>query len=114
VQHIAFASADIFASADRLLASGLDVLAVADNYYDDLEARFGLTPDFLEKLRSHRLLYDQDDAGEYLQLYTQPFADRFFFEVVERKDGYRGYGAANAPIRLAAQSRSIRHAVAWT
>jgi 4-hydroxyphenylpyruvate dioxygenase-like putative hemolysin len=34
---------------------------------------------------------------------------------VERKNGYRGYGAANAPIRLAAQSRSIkRHIAAGT
>jgi 4-hydroxyphenylpyruvate dioxygenase len=108
VQHIAFASADIFASAARLVASGLDVLAVPDNYYDDLEARFGLTPDVVERLKSDRLLYDQDDSGEYLQLYTEPFADRFFFEIVQRRNGYRGYGAANAPIHLAAQSRSIR------
>ena len=29
----------------------------------------------------------------------------FFFEVVQRKGGYQGYGARNAPIRLAAQLR---------
>jgi 4-hydroxyphenylpyruvate dioxygenase len=29
-----------------------------------------------------------------------------FFEVVQRRGGYDGYGAANAPIRLAAQRAS--------
>ena len=32
------------------------------------------------------------------------FEDRFFFEIVQRR-GYTGFGAANAPIRLAAQTR---------
>lgn len=107
VQHIAFASEDIFRSAKLLLESGFDLLSVPDNYYDDLEARFGLAPEHLDKLRTFRLLYDRDDAGDYLQFYTQPFADRFFFEIVQRQNGYQGYGAANAPIRLAAQSRSM-------
>jgi 4-hydroxyphenylpyruvate dioxygenase len=111
VQHIAFASADIFESAERLRASGVEALSVPDNYYDDLEARFSLAPETLDRLRASRLLYDQDEFGEYFQLYTRPFADRFFFEIVERRSGYRGYGATNAPIRLAAQARSARHAV---
>ena len=37
-------------------------------------------------------------------LAEQDVAKRFFFEVIERR-GYRAYGAANATIRLAAQSR---------
>jgi 4-hydroxyphenylpyruvate dioxygenase len=108
VQHIAFATSDIFAAAERLSASDVEVLAVPDNYYDDLEARFGLAPELVDDLRASRLLYDQDEAGEYFQLYTEPFADRFFFEIVQRKGDYRGYGATNAPIRLAAQSRAMK------
>jgi 4-hydroxyphenylpyruvate dioxygenase len=109
VQHIAFASPDIFASAEFLRRSGIELLSLPDNYYDDLEARFGLEAAFLNRLKASHLLYDRDDAGEYFQLYTPTFADRFFFEIVQRKGGYKGYGAANAPIRLAAQSRFARH-----
>jgi 4-hydroxyphenylpyruvate dioxygenase len=105
VQHVAFASADIFRSAAAIRAGGLATLAVPDNYYDDLEARFALPPETIDALRTNRVLYDRDERGEYFQLYTPPFAGRFFFEIVERRGGYRGYGAANAPIRLAAQSR---------
>jgi len=38
-------------------------------------------------------------------LYTQTFEERFFFEIVERRHGYSGFGASNAQIRLAAQTR---------
>ena len=54
------------------------------------------------------MLYDRDGNAEYLQAYTRTFENRFFFELVERR-GYRGFGAANAPIRLAAQTRLARH-----
>jgi 4-hydroxyphenylpyruvate dioxygenase len=106
VQHIAFSSTDIFRSEEFLRARGVALLPIPDNYYDDLEARLGLAPSFMERLRAANVLYDRDDSREYLQLYTAPFADRFFFEVVERRNGYTGFGAANASIRLAAQART--------
>ena len=58
----------------------------------------------LKLLKENNVLYDRDDSGEYLQLYTRSFKDLFFLEVVERR-GYKGFGAINAPIRLNAQSR---------
>ena len=53
---------------------------------------------------SNNILYDRDEAGEYLQAYTRSFEDLFFFEIVERR-AYKGFGAVNASIRLAAQAR---------
>jgi 4-hydroxyphenylpyruvate dioxygenase len=104
VQHIALASADIFASARRLRESGLATLPIPRNYYEDLAARFGLEETLLAQLAEFNILYDRDTDGEYFHLVSRAFAKRFFFEVVERR-GYRAYGAANAAIRLAAQSR---------
>ncbi len=104
VQHIALATSDILRSAARLMELGLETLPIPRNYYEDLEARFGLDSGLLERLAELNILYDRDTDGEYFQLYSRAFAKRFFFEFVERRD-YRGYGAANAQIRLAAQSR---------
>lgn len=109
VQHIAFATADIMATAERLKANGVRLLPIPVNYYDDLEAKFGLAPDLLDRLRAGNILYDRDESGEYFQVYTQTFEERFFFEIVERR-GYAGFGAANAPIRLAAQTHQARPA----
>src|SRR6266536_210617 len=108
VQHIAFATDDIFVAADRFLANGAKVLPIPENYYDDLEARAELEPGQIERLRANNSLYDREGDAEFLQFYTQNFEEKFFFEIVERR-GYRGFGAQNAPIRLAAQTRLARH-----
>jgi hypothetical protein len=75
-----------------------------ENYYDDLEARTDLPPAEIEKLRAADILYDRDGNTEFFQFYTASLEGGFFFEIVERR-GYAGYGAPNAPIRLAAQTR---------
>jgi 4-hydroxyphenylpyruvate dioxygenase len=108
IQHLAFASDDIFATAAALAANGFRPLAIPRNYYDDIEARFGLDPDLADRLRRENILYDRDGDGEYFQFYSRNFGDGFFFEVVERRGGYRGYGAANAPFRIAAQQRHLK------
>jgi 4-hydroxyphenylpyruvate dioxygenase len=104
VQHIALSTADIMASARKLRELGMQVLPIPHNYYEDLEARFGLDKALLEDLERFNILYDRDNEGEYFQLVGRAFVKRFFFEIVQRR-GYQGIGAANATIRLAAQSR---------
>jgi 4-hydroxyphenylpyruvate dioxygenase len=108
VQHVAFATDDIFATVDGMRAAGLALLPIPGNYHDDLEARFGLDAGLSGRLRAGGILYDEDEGGRYFQVYTGVVAERFFFEIVQR-DGYCGFGAPNAPIRLAAQARLSRH-----
>jgi 4-hydroxyphenylpyruvate dioxygenase len=107
VQHIAFATDDILKTVARLEANGVALLSIPENYYDDLEAKTDLPAERIEALKAHNILYDREGAAEFLQAYTRTFEDRFFFEIVERR-GYKGFGAANAPIRLAAQARLAR------
>jgi 4-hydroxyphenylpyruvate dioxygenase len=105
-QHIAFTTSDIFATARKLVAGGVALLPIPANYYDDLVARFGIAEYAIGEMRAHNILFDRDEAGnEYWQIYTRAFEKRFFFEVIERRGHYAGYGAANAPVRLGAQSR---------
>lgn len=103
VQHIALATDDIFAAADTAREAGLPFLEIGPNYYDDIEARFALEPELLERLRAANILYDRDEQGEYFQFYSRAVAKRVFFEVVQRRD-YDAFGAANAAIRLSAQA----------
>jgi 4-hydroxyphenylpyruvate dioxygenase len=107
VQHVAFRTGDIFATTGALKASGFTPLAISPNYYDDLDARFSLDPDFLASLRAGNILYDRDERGEFFQLYSPNYGEGFFFEIVERRNGYAGYGAPNALFRIAAQRRSL-------
>ena len=88
-----------------LVANGVELLPIPVNYYDDLEAKTDLSPSAIDELKALNILYERDGAAEYFQLYTHTFANRFFFELVERRGGYKGFGASNAQIRLAAQAR---------
>jgi 4-hydroxyphenylpyruvate dioxygenase len=108
VQHLALATEDIFATAATLHANGFEPLNISPNYYDDVEARFGLAPDLADRLRSGNILYDKDENGEFFQLYAPAFGEGFIIEMVERRGGYAGYGAPNAPFRIAAQKRLMR------
>ena len=85
VQHLAFGSRDIFRTADRLAELGFSALEISPNYYDDLEARLGLEPEFTTRLRSRNILFDRDEGGDYFQLYSQNYGEGFFFEIVERR-----------------------------
>ena len=107
VQHIAFACDDIFATVSAMHAAGAAFLKIPDNYYDDIDSRYQLDPALLKSMKQNAILYDRDDDGEFFQVYTHAFEERFFFEIVERR-GYKGFGAPNAGVRLAAQTREAR------
>ncbi|NBJ13837.1 bifunctional sugar phosphate isomerase/epimerase/4-hydroxyphenylpyruvate dioxygenase family protein [Microvirga arsenatis] len=110
VQHIALATGDILETAKRLKANGIDLLPIPENYYDDLEVRTDLAAEDVERLRASNILYDREGGAEYFQAYTKTLEGGFFFEIVERRS-YQGYGAVNAPIRLASQTRLAAEAV---
>jgi 4-hydroxyphenylpyruvate dioxygenase len=104
-QHIAFACEDIFATARILSDKGFAVLPIGANYYDDLDARYDLPANLLERLKAGHILFDQDEDGQFFQLYSRPFGDGLFIEIIQRTGRYDGYGAPNAPFRIAAQAR---------
>jgi 3-dehydroshikimate dehydratase len=107
VQHIAFTCDDIFATVADIRRRGAGFLDIPNNYYDDIEAKYDLAPETMASLRANRILYDREGDAEFFQVYTHIFDERFFFEIVERRN-YQGFGAANAAIRLAAQEREVR------
>ncbi|MEO5313713.1 TIM barrel protein [Pseudarthrobacter sp. CC12] len=105
-EHIAFAVEDLVATARAARERGLEFLQIPANYYEDLDARFDLEPGFLATLQELNLLFDRDADGEFLHFYTATVGS-VFFEMVERRGGYDGYGAPNAPVRHAVQYDSL-------
>jgi 4-hydroxyphenylpyruvate dioxygenase len=103
VQHVAFACSDVVAVARAMRERGVPPLEIPGNYYDDLAARTDLDAEAIATMRELGVLYDRDAHGELLHLHTPVLGGRVSFEVVERRGGYDGYGAANSPVRMAAQ-----------
>ena len=107
VHHIAFSCDDLFSEINRAKDAGVPLLDIPLNYYDDLAARFDFDDEFLSELAYYNVLYDRDaQGGELFHVYTEPFEGRFFFELLQRKNGYLGYGAANVAVRLAAMAKA--------
>ena len=105
-QHVALRVADMDAATAALAAHSLERMPVPANYYDDAAPKFGLSVQEAATLLEHNVLLDEEDGGRrFRQIYSRAFERTFFFEFVERRGGYDGYGAPNAPIRLAAQNR---------
>lgn len=101
-QHVAFATRDTLAVARAARERGLRPLPIPANYYDDLAARYDLDQALLAQMQELGVLYDRDEHGDFTHFYTETVGG-VFFEVVQRRGGYDGYGAAGAPVRLAAQ-----------
>lgn len=105
--HIALATDDVVAAARAFRAAGGRLLPVPANYHDDLAARYEFPDGELETYRELGILYDRDAGGAFRHCYTETVG-RVFFELVQRDPGYQGYGAVNAPVRLAAQHAGRR------
>lgn len=103
VQQIALSTEDLFAFVEGARARGVGFLEIPDNYYEDLSARYDLAPELIERMRDLGILYDRSRTGEFFHIYTRMFDQRFFFEILERRN-YDLFGASNTPVRLAAQA----------
>ena len=111
ITQLAFSCEDIVGQVRALQSRGVRLMAVPDNYYDDLDARFALDASFLAQLRECGLLYDRIGDGELLHAYTEIYETGFYVELLERRNGYDGYGAANTHVRLVAQYDGIGNAI---
>ncbi|MDC0093742.1 sugar phosphate isomerase/epimerase and 4-hydroxyphenylpyruvate domain-containing protein [Alphaproteobacteria bacterium] len=109
IQHIAMSTTNIIKLVKTLKKQGQKFLKISNNYYDDIEARFGLNFNFCKELENLNILYDEDEKGSFLQIYTHVFNNQFFFEFVERINNYKGYGANNALFRIAAQNNKAKN-----
>jgi len=106
VHHIGIGCSNIVETVSRLRAEGVEFVPISPNYYEDLLARYDLDPTLVAQMRDLGIVYDCSPDGEYLHVYGTSFADRFFFEIVQRVGAYDGYGALNAPARMASQAQA--------
>jgi 4-hydroxyphenylpyruvate dioxygenase len=105
VHHISFTCDDIFATVRRMRDNGVGFIPISPNYYLDLPTRFPLDDGFVARLQELGILYDRTEDGEYFHVFTKVFAERFFFEIVQRTERYDGYGTPNAPARMMSHMR---------
>ncbi|WP_027862973.1 sugar phosphate isomerase/epimerase and 4-hydroxyphenylpyruvate domain-containing protein [Marmoricola sp. URHB0036] len=103
VTQVALRCDDVATAVASLRSRGVPLMRVPDNYYADLDARFGLPTEVLDHLREHQLLYDRVGDAELLHAFTEDLGTGFHVELLERRGGYDGYGSPNTFVRLVSQ-----------
>ncbi len=99
IQHIALASADIYASVAALRQRGLRFMATPDSYFDAIDSRLPGHGEDIERLRRLRILIDGEALDKInedllLQIFTDTLIGPLFFEIIQRK-GNQGFGEGN-------------------
>jgi 4-hydroxyphenylpyruvate dioxygenase len=97
IQHVALGTDDIYATVERLRASGVPFQDTPDAYYDAVDARVSGHGEDLERLRRNRILIDgapTKGQGLLLQIFTKDAIGPIFFEIIQRK-GNEGFGEGN-------------------
>jgi 4-hydroxyphenylpyruvate dioxygenase len=97
IQHIALATADIYATVAALRARGVPFQTIPDTYYETVDARLPDHGEDLARLARERILIDgapTEGGGLLLQIFTQTVIGPIFFEIIQRK-GNEGFGEGN-------------------
>lgn len=96
VQHIAFSARDIVESIKNIKNKGIEFLDTNDDYYKNLDLSASYDDSFKEKLKHYKILYDKDEYGELLQIFSKTLHTKptWFIEIIERR-GARTFGRGN-------------------
>lgn len=98
IQHIALATADIYATVEALAGRGLAFMAPPPaTYYEMLEKRLPGHGEDVARLQRDGILIDgapTRDGGRLLQIFTDTVIGPIFFEIIQRK-GDEGFGEGN-------------------
>ncbi|HEY1605962.1 MAG TPA: 4-hydroxyphenylpyruvate dioxygenase [Allosphingosinicella sp.] len=97
IQHLAFATEDIFATVDALRANGIQFQDSPETYYDMIDERLPGHGHDVAAMRGRRILIDgspETGEGLLLQIFTENMIGPIFFEIIQRK-GNQGFGEGN-------------------
>jgi len=97
IQHLAFATDDIFATVDALRANGVKFQDSPETYYDMIDKRVPNHAHDVQAMRQRRILIDgspETGEGLLLQIFTENMVGPIFFEIIQRK-GNEGFGEGN-------------------
>ncbi len=97
IQHLAFATDDIFKTVDLLRANGVKFQDSPETYYDLIDKRIPNHAHDVQAMRTRRILIDgspETGEGLLLQIFTENMVGPIFFEIIQRK-GNEGFGEGN-------------------
>lgn len=96
IHHIAFSTNNIISTLENINGNIIKFLQPPLSYYLDLYKKEFRLPEELEILKHYGVLYDGENKGYLLQIFSKPIFERstIFLEFIERKNN-SGFGNRN-------------------
>jgi len=96
VQHLAFSTANILDSLDKLDGSVIETLDIIPEYYDTVYDRLPYIKEDKQRIKDHQVLIDgnKEDGTYLLQIFTKNLFGPIFIEIIQREKDL-GFGEGN-------------------
>lgn len=109
IHHLAFSTEDMVSTIKTIEANNVEFVSFPPAYYTLLRQNpemKGIDIDLLEK---HGILIDKEDDTFLYQKFIKPYGDRpfFFYEIVQRVNGYSGFALKNINVLKKAEEYDI-------
>lgn len=109
IHHLAFSTEDIISTIKTIDAHNVEFVNTPPAYYTLLRQNpemKGIDIDLLEK---HGILIDKEGEAFLYQKFIKPYGDRpfFFYEIVQRVNGYTGFALKNINVLKKAEEYDI-------
>lgn len=94
VQHLAFLTADLLDSVEKLQGTGIETLDISENYYNEVFERVPNVTEDRARIQRLQILVDGDEEGYLLQIFTKNLFGPIFIEMIQRKN-HHAFGEGN-------------------
>ena len=94
IQHIAFLTADMLKTMEKMEDTSIETLDIDEEYYDEVFQRVPNVTEDHERLKHYNLLIDGDSHGYLIQIFSKNLIGPIFFEFIQRKNNM-GFGEGN-------------------
>jgi 4-hydroxyphenylpyruvate dioxygenase len=109
IHHIAFSTDDIIGTIKELRSRSVDLVTFPAAYYDLLRSNKELEGVDIDSLQEQGILIDKEGDSYLLQKFLKPMGDRpyFFYEIIQRVNGYNGFALNNIAVLRKAEEIQI-------
>ncbi|WP_432328235.1 VOC family protein [Mucilaginibacter sp. P25] len=109
VHHLAFSTDNIMEAINQLTSNGVEFVKFPPSYYELLRTKKEFEEINIDELENGGILIDKEEDTYLLQKFIKPISDRpfFFYEIVQRVNGYNGFAINNINILKKAEELEI-------
>ncbi|MHA4812480.1 4-hydroxyphenylpyruvate dioxygenase family protein [Flavitalea flava] len=109
IHHLAFSTPDLKATIEKLKVAKVEFVNFPSSYYDLLRENAEFKDIDIDSLQANGILIDKEDDTYLMQKFIKPISDRpfFFYEIVQRVNGYNGFALKNINVLKRAEEIEI-------